>query len=117
MPRFNPIPNVKGRSKKMRYRQQKEFRKDWPLVIADGDSWADYKREFTGQYDLVDHLGGVSFPYTLFPLGEAGAKLQEIVDEREWVDKIDSVRLKFILFSGGGNDISGCRRPQEHPQE
>jgi len=87
--------------KQKRYEYTCRWRPDWTRVLAEGDSWFDYPLAD----DVIDHIGGVRFRYQAYCLAEKGDRLDEIAKSGEWFPKLQDVNPKYILFSGGGNDL------------
>lgn len=72
-----------------------------PIIVSEGDSWFQYPLRLE---DVIDHL----MPhYAIHSLDAAGDTLQNMFDEREYLNAIQETRASVFLFSGGGNDVLG----------
>ncbi len=86
---------------------------DWPLVVAEGDSWFSHPVEWNILFHLSD-LGG----YAIRRLASSGDELRDMV--REAPDHVPQfirqlrrpIRWDLLLVSGGGNDLLGARLPE-----
>jgi lysophospholipase L1-like esterase len=84
---------------------------NWPVVIAEGDSWFSYANVI-GQLDDPQDKGNPKFqrPWALLRLEKAGDEVMTILSgaQRAQLRKyFDRWPLDALLFSGGGNDIIG----------
>jgi hypothetical protein len=94
----------------MRWRRKKKYQRmigqfpGRPRLVAEGDSWFQHPLVV----DTIDHLSD-GHGYPIRSLDAAGATLQEMVDEDEYLDTILAEDAKVLLLSGGGNDLMGGR--------
>ncbi|MBM4108841.1 MAG: hypothetical protein FJ255_08540 [Phycisphaerae bacterium] len=85
-------------------------------VVAEGDSWFDYPPH----RDVLDHLVGL-FGWRIRRLSDAGDTLENMVLGTRFgpgfrrrpapldltLAEMKRLRSRFLLFSGGGNDVAG----------
>ncbi len=89
---------------KRRYRRFKKSKKLFPklpVVVAEGDSW------FLFPFMVKDTLDYVMERYPLRSLAAAGDEIQNYRKSGQLLKEIEKVRPKYVLISGGGNDIIG----------
>ncbi len=93
------------------FEQSQRDHPEWPVVIAEGDSWFSYA-DVIGQLDDPQDKGNPKFqrPWALLRLEKAGDEVMTILSgvQRAQLRKyFDRWKLDALLFSGGGNDIIG----------
>lgn len=94
------------------------------IVVAEGDSWFDYKPAFLGGKDLLGHLQ-TSGRINVYRVSKAGDTLENMIYGTETTGSgpnlapklppqiertLDAIRHKnadAFFFSGGGNDLAG----------
>ena len=108
---FKRLNRTRFPTKAKMFNAAKRFRKEWPRVIAEGDSWFDYPRKFTKVSDTTEHLGGYSFGCTVDCLAKFGDTVEDMLDKGQWLPRIRTVKPRCLMFSGGGNDILGDPLP------
>ncbi|GAA4271506.1 caspase family protein [Aquimarina gracilis] len=89
---------------KRRYRRFKKSKKLFPglpVIVAEGDSW------FLFPFLVKDTLDYVMEKYPLRSLAAAGDEIQNYRKSGQLLKEIKKVRPKYVLISGGGNDIIG----------
>ncbi len=89
---------------KRRYRRFKKSKRLFPklpIVVAEGDSW------FLFPFLVKDTLDYVMEKYPLRSLAAAGAEIEEYRKSGQLLKEIKKERPKYVLISGGGNDIIG----------
>ncbi len=89
---------------KCRYRKFKKSKKmhpKLPVIVAEGDSW------FLFPFLVKDTLDYVMEKYPLRSLAAAGDEIQNYRASRQLLNEIEKERPKYVLISGGGNDIIG----------
>lgn len=91
-------------------------------IVARGDSWFSYEGRVLGESvivsagkDIIDNLRERGYDIRNF--SRAGAKLIELVDQQntypdlattdEVIAEVKDLQPRVVLFSGGGNDVSG----------
>jgi lysophospholipase L1-like esterase len=84
---------------------------NWPIVIAEGDSWFSYS-DVIGQLDDPQDKGNPKFQrqWALLRLEKAGDEVLTILSggqRSKLRDYFGRWKLDALLFSGGGNDIIG----------
>jgi lysophospholipase L1-like esterase len=83
---------------------------DWPVVIAEGDSWFSFANVI-GQLDDPGDLGGKNQrAWSLLRLDKGGDEILTILSgaqRSKLRDYFERWPLDALLFSGGGNDIIG----------
>jgi hypothetical protein len=74
-----------------------------PVIVSEGDSWFLFPVELQ---DVTDHLFK---RYTVLSLAAAGATLEEMEIEQDYLTGLQEQRrrVKAFVFSAGGNDIIG----------
>ncbi|MBE9066428.1 SGNH/GDSL hydrolase family protein [Leptolyngbya cf. ectocarpi LEGE 11479] len=87
-------------------------RTQWDLVkiVSEGDSWFQYPLV---RNDIIDQIFeprknfifNRDNPYAVFSLGNAGARLEEMVREAEYIQALRDVKPSWFMLSGGGNDL------------
>ncbi len=82
----------------------------WPLILAEGDSWFAHPKQWNILYQLQD-LGG----YAIRRLASIGVSLTDMIRESDdrtpqYVHQLDRKRFRwrYLLFSGGANDLLGA---------
>jgi len=82
----------------------------WPHVLAEGDSWFAHPTQWNILYQL-QALGG----YTIRRISSIGGLLTDMVRESDqhtpqYVRQLrrKHLRWRYLLFSGGGNDLLGA---------
>jgi lysophospholipase L1-like esterase len=93
------------------FEQSQKDHPNWPVVIAEGDSWFSFA-DVIGQLDDPQDKGNPKFqrPWALLRLEKAGDEVMTILSgvQRAQLRKyFDRWKLDALLFSGGGNDIIG----------
>ncbi|WP_282087126.1 caspase family protein [Aquimarina algiphila] len=89
---------------KRRYRKFKKSKRllpELPVIVAEGDSW------FLFPFLVKDTLDYVMEKYPLRSIAAAGDELQNYRTSRQLLKEIEKERPKYVLISGGGNDIIG----------
>lgn len=89
---------------KIRLRKFRKFRNKnphLPIVVAEGDSW------FLYPFLVKDTLDYVMEKYPLRSLAAAGDELQNYKKEGQLLKEVEKLKPKYVLISGGGNDIIG----------
>ncbi len=76
---------------------------DGPVVIAEGDSWFLYPKP--GVRDTLDYI---MEKYHLLSLAEAGDEITDYLKNNELIQAVKQYKPKYVLISGGGNDILGA---------
>ncbi len=77
-------------------------------IVSEGDSWFQYPLILD---DIVDQIfepkkiRNRDKPYVIYSLDHAGARLDEIIEEDEFVDAIKKIRPTYFMIGGGGNDL------------
>lgn len=76
-------------------------------VMAEGDSWCNLLWPVSGYpptfVDLIDETKG----YYVNNIGWPGDTFEEIMDEKQYKQLLQSNSFAYFVFSGGGNDIVG----------
>ncbi len=72
-----------------------------PLVIAEGDSW------FLYPFFVKDTIDYVMKQFPVRSIAAAGDELENYKKHGQLLKMIPKVRPKYVLISGGGNDIIG----------
>ncbi len=88
----------------LRLRKFQKFRKKnphLPILIGEGDSW------FLYPFLVKDTLDYVMEKYPLRSLAAAGDELQNYKKDGQLLKEIGRLKPKYVLLSGGGNDIIG----------
>jgi hypothetical protein len=82
----------------------------WPQILAEGDSWFAHPRQWNALFHLQD-LGG----YAIRRLASIGDLLTDMVRESaehtpQYARQLDRKRFRwrYLLFSGGANDLLGA---------
>lgn len=82
----------------------------WPLILAEGDSWFAHPKQWNILYQLQDLAG-----YAIRRLASIGVSLADMIRESDnrtpqYVRQLDRMRFRwrYLLFSGGGNDLLGA---------
>ncbi|KZS42506.1 hypothetical protein AWE51_03425 [Aquimarina aggregata] len=89
---------------KRRYRRYKKSKKLFPkqpIIVAEGDSW------FLFPFLVKDTLDYVMEKYPLRSIAAAGDEIQNYRHSGQLLKEIQKERPKYVLISGGGNDIIG----------
>ncbi|MCK8520046.1 caspase family protein [Aquimarina sp. D1M17] len=89
---------------KRRYRRFKKAKKlfpELPVVVAEGDSW------FMFPFLVKDTLDYVMEHYPLRSIAAAGDEIQNYRKSGQLIKEIQKEKPKYVLISGGGNDIIG----------
>ncbi len=89
---------------KRRYRRFKKSKRlfpELPVIVAEGDSW------FLFPFLVKDTLDYVMEKYPLRSIAAAGDEIQNYRESRQLLKEIEKERPKYVLISGGGNDIIG----------
>ncbi|WP_025740485.1 caspase family protein [Aquimarina pacifica] len=89
---------------KRRYRRFKKSKKlfpELPVIVAEGDSW------FLFPFLVKDTLDYVMEKYPLRSIAAAGDELQNYRASGQLIETIKKEKPKYVLISGGGNDIIG----------
>lgn len=84
--------------------------KDWNCIkiVSEGDSWFQYPLV---RNDIIDQIFKPreefkeDNPYTVFSLGHAGARLEDMYHEEEYIEALEKIQPSWFLLSGGGNDL------------
>ncbi len=93
-----------GLEDKFRYRRFKKSKRLFPklpVIVAEGDSW------FLFPFLVKDTLDYIMERYPLRSIAAAGDELQNYRKSRQLLKAIEKERPKYVLISGGGNDIIG----------
>ena len=80
-------------------------RPNWPVVLAEGDSWFDYQHVAE---DIIYHLGGRTYGCAIRCVADHGHELAWMVEKEEWIQAMKGPFLRdleYVLFSGGGDDL------------
>lgn len=72
-----------------------------PITVGEGDSW------FLYPFLVKDTLDYVMEKYPLRSLAAAGDELRNYKKDGQLLKEIDRLKSKYVLISGGGNDIIG----------
>jgi hypothetical protein len=96
-----------NRRRTRRFNRLRSQNPDWPVVVAEGDSWVLHPLV----PDILDHL---STRCAVRSLAAAGAELAEydpevIITAIEEIERDTRTKVKHVLLSGGGNDLLGTR--------
>ncbi len=83
------------------YKKSKKLFPQLPVVVAEGDSW------FLFPFLVKDTLDYVMERYPLRSIAAAGDELQNYRKSGQLIKEIKKERPKYVLISGGGNDIIG----------
>ncbi len=89
------------------FRRKRKFNKarkrltDRPIIVAEGDSWFLYPLLVK---DIVDN---VMRDFPVRSLAWAGDTLQNYKKSGQLLKKVNKLRPKYVMISGGGNDIIG----------
>ncbi|GAA4278731.1 caspase family protein [Aquimarina mytili] len=89
---------------KCRYRKFKKSKKMFPhlpVIVAEGDSW------FLFPFLVKDTLDYVMEKYPLRSIAAAGDEIQNYRDSGQLLKEIEKERPRYVLISGGGNDVIG----------
>ncbi len=89
---------------KCRYRRFKKSKKMFPhlpVIVAEGDSW------FLFPFLVKDTLDYVMEKYPLRSIAAAGDEIQNYRDSGQLLKEIEHERPRYVLISGGGNDVIG----------
>lgn len=87
--------------RKRKFKRAKRDMPDKPILVAEGDSWFLYP--FLVK-DIIDHLMD-HFPVR--SLAAAGDTLENYQKEGQLLQEVAEIQPKYVLISGGGNDIIG----------
>ncbi len=87
--------------RKRKFKRAKQRMPDKPILVAEGDSWFLYP--FLVK-DIIDHLMD-HFPVR--SLAAAGDTLENYKKEGQLLKEVVEIQPKYVLISGGGNDIIG----------
>ena len=85
-----------------RYWAAKREHRDWPRVIAEGDSWFDYPMND----DVIDHLLDKN-QCAVYALSHHGDEVEDMIAKAEWLPHLHKEQPRCMLLSGGGNDLLG----------
>ncbi|MDQ3016275.1 MAG: caspase family protein [Bacteroidota bacterium] len=88
-------------SRRRKFLNQKNA--DGPVVIAEGDSWFLYPKP--GVRDTLDYIMD---KFHLLSLAEAGDEITDYLNNNELIKAVKEYKPKYVLISGGGNDILGA---------
>lgn len=80
-----------------------------PVLVSEGDSWFQYPIKLE---DTIDHLYAKGF--AVRSLDAAGDTLENMLEDREYVDAIGETRASIFLLSAGGNDALGGGNLRAH---
>jgi lysophospholipase L1-like esterase len=72
-------------------------------ILAEGDSWFNLPNLFMPK-DAVDILRET---YTVSSVAMWGDTLENMLEQKQYVQKLESGNFRHFLFSGGGNDVLG----------
>ena len=100
----NKLIQAQVPNRDVRFDFARKWRSDWPVVIAEGDSWFDYP--LTNR-DIVHHLSGMTYSCAVKWLAHHGDTLEEMLTRAEWLPFLNDGNVTCLLLSGGGNDILG----------
>jgi hypothetical protein len=87
-----------------RFRIFKRARKKMPgkpVAVAEGDSW------FLYPFLVKDTIDWVMRKFPVRSLAAAGDTMEDYVNSGQLLKEVDITKPKFVLISGGGNDIIG----------
>ncbi len=84
-----------------RFRKSKKLFPELPVIVAEGDSW------FLFPFLVKDTLDYVMEKYPLRSIAAAGDALQNYRISGQLIETIEKEKPKYVLISGGGNDIIG----------
>lgn len=80
-----------------------------PIVVLDGDSWAQHPLV----KEIFEHL---SNSYNVYCSSLAGRTMQELHDENRYIEMLQDIqqlghfdKVQAVVLSGGGNDLFGLR--------
>jgi len=90
--------------RKRKYDRMKSQFPDRPRLVAEGDSWFQHPLVT----ETIDHLTD-AHGYLVRSLDAAGATLEDMVEEDEYLEKLLDEKARALLLSGGGNDLMGGR--------
>ncbi|MCB0628652.1 MAG: caspase family protein [Saprospiraceae bacterium] len=94
----NSLDNLRRRRK---FKKARLTMTDKPVIVAEGDSW------FLYPFLVKDILDYVMLEFPVLSLAAAGDELENYKADGELLETVAEVRPKFVLISGGGNDIIG----------
>ncbi len=83
------------------FKKSKKLFPRLPVIVAEGDSW------FLFPFLVKDTLDYVMERYPLRSLAAAGDELQNYRNSGQLIKEIKKEQPKYVLISGGGNDIIG----------
>jgi hypothetical protein len=86
-----------------RLQQYRKMIREMPAairVVAEGDSWFQHPLV----EDILDHL---SNHVAVYSIGAAGDELRNMFRENEYFPAVKSQGARYLLLSGGGNDLLG----------
>ncbi|MEW7292043.1 caspase family protein [Aquimarina sp. 2304DJ70-9] len=89
---------------KYRYRKFKKSKKllpNSPIIVAEGDSW------FLFPFLVKDTIDYVMEKYPVRSIASAGDEIQNYRESGQLLEEIEKERPRYVLISGGGNDIIG----------
>ena len=81
-----------------RYRKRKD---KFTRLVAEGDSWFAYPV----WNNIVDYVDTETKQYAIRRLGESGRRLNEIVNDGNYLKAVQEENPKALLISGSGNDF------------
>ena len=87
--------------RKRKFKRSRKRMIDKPVIIAEGDSW------FLYPFLLKDIIDNVMKEYPVLSIASAGDELQNYKKDGQLLAQIPLVRPKYVLISGGGNDVIG----------
>ncbi|MCA9711557.1 MAG: hypothetical protein KDK70_37325 [Myxococcales bacterium] len=85
-----------------RFARQRGRHPDWPVVVAEGDSWVAHPL----LHDITDHLRDDDrYPYAVLGVGAAADLLRDMEAEHDHERAAIEHGARALLLSGGGNDL------------
>lgn len=81
-------------------------------IVSEGDSWFQFPLVLK---DIIDHLSDED-NFAILSLGIAGDRMDDYLEQNEYLSAILDENADFFLISGGGNDLlgSGALRERIH---